>query len=78
MYICVYTHFFSCCYLSPQSGLIQRFQSTLVVAEHNNDTLTPITLSAVTAASKLGGDVSCLVAGTNCAKVHGYCHPVII
>ncbi|XP_012726940.2 electron transfer flavoprotein subunit alpha, mitochondrial [Fundulus heteroclitus] len=51
------------------TGLIQRFQSTLVVAEHNNDKLTPITLNAITAAGKLGGDVSCLVAGTNCAKV---------
>lgn len=52
-----------------QAGLLQRFQSTLVVAEHNNDKLTPITLSAITAASKLGGEVSCLVAGTNCTKV---------
>uniref|UniRef100_A0A8B9LGD3 Electron transfer flavoprotein subunit alpha n=1 Tax=Astyanax mexicanus TaxID=7994 RepID=A0A8B9LGD3_ASTMX len=51
------------------SGLIQRFQSTLVVAEHNNGTLTPITLNAITAASKLGSDVSCLVAGTECTKV---------
>lgn len=56
-------------YLRQLSGLIQRFQSTLVVAEHNNDTLTPITLNAITAANKLGSDVSCLVAGTNCAKV---------
>uniref|UniRef100_A0AAZ3RWS2 Electron transfer flavoprotein subunit alpha n=1 Tax=Oncorhynchus tshawytscha TaxID=74940 RepID=A0AAZ3RWS2_ONCTS len=46
-----------------------RFQSTLVVAEHNNDKLTPIMLSAITAAKKLGGDVSCLVAGTDCATV---------
>uniref|UniRef100_A0A674EMP8 Electron transfer flavoprotein subunit alpha n=1 Tax=Salmo trutta TaxID=8032 RepID=A0A674EMP8_SALTR len=54
------------------SGLLQRFQSTLVVAEHNNDKLTPITLSAITAAKKLG-DVSCLVAGTDCkvSKVLG-------
>lgn len=56
-------------YLRQLSGLIQRFQSTLVVAEHNNDTLTPITLNAITAANKLGSEVSCLVAGTNCAKV---------
>ncbi|KAF5907487.1 electron transfer flavoprotein subunit alpha, mitochondrial, partial [Clarias magur] len=55
--------------LRTLSGVIQRFQSTLVVAEHNNETLTPITLNAITAASKLGGEVSCLVAGTNCAKV---------
>lgn len=66
--------FISCCGLPNtvflfQSGLIQRFQSTLVVAEHNNDTLTPITLNAISAANKLGSDVSCLVAGTNCAKV---------
>lgn len=40
-----------------------------MVAEHNNDKLTPITLSAITAASKLGGEVSCLVAGTSCKKV---------
>ncbi|XP_023666931.1 electron transfer flavoprotein subunit alpha, mitochondrial [Paramormyrops kingsleyae] len=51
------------------SGLIRRFQSTLVVAEHDNDKLTPITLNAITAAKKLGGEVTCLVAGTNCAKV---------
>uniref|UniRef100_A0AAQ4QGZ8 Electron transfer flavoprotein subunit alpha n=1 Tax=Gasterosteus aculeatus aculeatus TaxID=481459 RepID=A0AAQ4QGZ8_GASAC len=48
---------------------VHKFQSTLVVAEHNNEKLTPITLNAITAASKLGGDVSCLVAGTNCAQV---------
>lgn len=41
----------------------------MVVAEHNNDKLTPITLNAITAAKKLGGDVSCLVAGTDCTKV---------
>lgn len=52
-----------------QAGVLQRFQSTLVVAEHSNDKLTPITLSAITAARKLGGEVSCLVAGTNCTKV---------
>uniref|UniRef100_A0A8C8JHI0 Electron transfer flavoprotein subunit alpha n=1 Tax=Oncorhynchus tshawytscha TaxID=74940 RepID=A0A8C8JHI0_ONCTS len=49
--------------------ILPRFQSTLVVAEHNNDKLTPIMLSAITAAKKLGGDVSCLVAGTDCATV---------
>ena len=46
-----------------------RSASTLVVAEHDNDTVGPITLSAITAASKLGGDVSALVAGTSCGKV---------
>lgn len=56
-----------------QSGLIRRLQSTLVVAEHDNDKLTAITLNAITAAKKLGGEVTCLVAGTNCAKV-GACN----
>ncbi|XP_057692525.1 electron transfer flavoprotein subunit alpha, mitochondrial [Corythoichthys intestinalis] len=51
------------------AGVLQRFQSTLVVAEHNNEKLTPITLNAISAANKLGGEVACLVAGTNCAKV---------
>ncbi|MBN3314131.1 ETFA protein, partial [Atractosteus spatula] len=51
------------------ASLLQRFQSTLVVAEHNNEKLTPITLNAITAASKLGGEVSCLVAGASCTKV---------
>ncbi|XP_067667143.1 electron transfer flavoprotein subunit alpha, mitochondrial-like [Haliotis asinina] len=47
----------------------KRFNSTLVVVEHNNEKLTPITLNTITAASKLGGEVSCLVAGSQCAKV---------
>uniref|UniRef100_H2Z3L5 Electron transfer flavoprotein subunit alpha n=1 Tax=Ciona savignyi TaxID=51511 RepID=H2Z3L5_CIOSA len=45
-----------------------RLQSTLVVAEQTDDVLTPITLNAVTAACKIGGDVSCLVPGTSCSK----------
>lgn len=47
----------------------RRFQSTLVVVEHDNKALTPITLNALTAAKQLGGEVSCLVAGHNCAAV---------
>uniref|UniRef100_A0A8C5MKH2 Electron transfer flavoprotein subunit alpha n=1 Tax=Leptobrachium leishanense TaxID=445787 RepID=A0A8C5MKH2_9ANUR len=50
------------------SGL-RRLLSTLVIAEHDTQQVTPITLSAITAAKQLGGDVSCLVAGTNCTKV---------
>ncbi|KAJ7388966.1 hypothetical protein OS493_034604 [Desmophyllum pertusum] len=46
-----------------------RCASTLVIAEHDNKTVGPITLSAITAASKLGGDVSALVAGTSCGTV---------
>lgn len=40
-----------------------------MIAEHDNNHLTPITLNAVTAAVKLGSDVACLVAGSQCAKV---------
>lgn len=53
-----------------QSG-VRRLQSTLVIVEHDNLNVTPISLSAITAAKKLGGDVSCLVAGSNCASVVG-------
>lgn len=49
----------------------RRFNSTLVIAEHNNEALTPITQNAVTAASKIGGDVTVLVAGTNCSGASG-------
>ncbi|XP_023025825.1 electron transfer flavoprotein subunit alpha wal isoform X1 [Leptinotarsa decemlineata] len=44
----------------------KRFQSTLVIAEHNNEVLSPITQNAITAAEKLGGEVSVLVAGPKC------------
>lgn len=40
--------------------------STLILAEHDNDTLKAATLSAVTAATQLGGDVAVLIAGANC------------
>ena len=46
-----------------------RDASTLVLVEHTNDEVTPITLNAVTAAKQLGGDVTALVAGHNCASV---------
>ncbi|XP_054278699.1 electron transfer flavoprotein subunit alpha, mitochondrial-like [Macrosteles quadrilineatus] len=57
------------------SGLLQsvkvssRFQSTLIIAEHNNEKLAPITRHAVTAATALGGETSVLVAGTKCSQV---------
>merc|ERR1711997_1202780 len=44
-----------------------RNQSTLIVAEHNGDNLLQTTRHAVTAAKQLGGDISCLVAGSKCA-----------
>ena len=40
--------------------------SVLVLAEHDNDSVRPATLSAVTAASELDSDVHVLVAGHNC------------
>lgn len=41
--------------------------SVLLIAEHDNSSLKPATLNAVTAAKKLG-DVDILVAGQNCAS----------
>ncbi len=40
--------------------------SVLVVAEHDNQTLKPATLSTITAARCLGGDINVLVAGSGC------------
>ncbi|KAE9419704.1 hypothetical protein Angca_005810, partial [Angiostrongylus cantonensis] len=52
-----------------QFSRCSRFGSTLVIAEHNDTTLTPITLNAITAAGKLGDDVAVLVTGANARKV---------
>src|SRR3546814_2305704 len=41
--------------------------STLIVAEHDNTTLKPATLNAVTAAGQLPGETHILVAGSGCA-----------
>ena len=49
--------------------LESRNASTLVVAEHNGEKLTPITLNAVTAAARVGGEVAALIAGENCGPV---------
>ncbi len=40
--------------------------STLLIAEHSNDALSPATGKALTAAQGLGGDIHVLVAGSNC------------
>ncbi|MCG7400318.1 electron transfer flavoprotein subunit alpha/FixB family protein [Caballeronia zhejiangensis] len=42
--------------------------SILVIAEHDNESIRPATLNAVTAALACGGDVHVLVAGANCAE----------
>ncbi|KAG9460572.1 hypothetical protein GDO78_020918 [Eleutherodactylus coqui] len=54
---------------TQRGSSLRRLLSTLVIAEHDTQQVTPITLSAITAAKRLGGDVSCLVAGTDCSKV---------
>jgi electron transfer flavoprotein alpha subunit len=40
-----------------------------VIAEHNNEKLLPITQNAISAAKKLGGEISVLVVGTKCGAV---------
>ena len=41
--------------------------STLVIAEHDNSSIKPATLSVVAAAQAMGADVDILVAGADCA-----------
>tara|TARA_R110001583_G_scaffold9281_3_gene44247 strand:+ start:65196 stop:66131 length:936 start_codon:yes stop_codon:yes gene_type:complete len=43
--------------------------SILVIAEHDNTELKGATLSTIAAAKKIGGDITVLVAGENCAAV---------
>ena len=45
---------------------LAKCQSSFVLAEHDNGRLSPLTLYAITTASQLGGEVSCLVGGTSC------------
>uniref|UniRef100_A0A646QDJ4 Electron transfer flavoprotein subunit alpha n=1 Tax=Hemiscolopendra marginata TaxID=943146 RepID=A0A646QDJ4_9MYRI len=45
-----------------------RFNSSLVIVEHDNEKLIPVTLNTITAAKKIG-DVTCLVAGTKTGSV---------
>jgi len=41
-----------------------RFNSTLVIADSNEEKLLPITLNTITAAKQIGNPITCLVAGT--------------
>ncbi len=41
----------------------------LVIAEHDNAALKPAVLNAIAAATKIGGDIDILVAGSQCASV---------
>lgn len=43
--------------------------SSLVIAEHDNQELRPVTLNVVSAAQAIGAEVDILVAGSNCAGV---------
>jgi len=43
--------------------------SSLVLAEHDNASLKAATLSAITAAQKIGGDIHILIAGKGCGAV---------
>lgn len=54
---------------SKKFGSLTRYESTLVIAEHNNESLLPITSNAIAAAKKIGGDITVLVAGTKCDAV---------
>ncbi|XP_043280044.1 electron transfer flavoprotein subunit alpha, mitochondrial [Venturia canescens] len=47
-------------------GSLSRYESTLVIAEHNNESLAAITQATLTAAKKIGGEITVLVAGTKC------------
>jgi electron transfer flavoprotein alpha subunit len=56
--------------LSSPASQFYRCQSTLILAEHNNEKLNPVTLHAITAAKQLGGDINCLVVGAkNCSDI---------
>merc|ERR1711973_21472 len=50
--------------ISSPASQLYRCQSTLVVAEHNNEKLNPVTLHAIIAAKQLGGDINCMVVGS--------------
>ena len=43
--------------------------TTLVIAEHDNAELKPVTLNVVQAAAEVGGDIEILVAGADCQTV---------
>jgi electron transfer flavoprotein alpha subunit len=57
--------------LNRFNSIFKRFKSTLVIVEHNNENVTPITLNAITAAKKLSAneEITCFVIGTNCSAV---------
>ncbi|XP_042894980.1 electron transfer flavoprotein subunit alpha, mitochondrial isoform X2 [Parasteatoda tepidariorum] len=50
-------------------SILRRFKSTLVIAEHNDGKVIPITFNAITAAKQLGNEVTVLVAGAQTSSV---------
>jgi len=46
-----------------KAGFGRRLQSTLVLIEHDGQKVNPVSRHALTAAKKVGGEISCLVAG---------------
>ncbi|XP_031826703.1 electron transfer flavoprotein subunit alpha wal [Nomia melanderi] len=54
---------------SNKFGTLARYESTLVIAEHNNASVSPVTCNALSAAKKIGGDITVLIAGTKCDPV---------
>lgn len=59
-------------------SMLNRFKSTLVVVEHDNTHIAPITLNAITAASQVPKNetVTCLVVGSECGKVVESCSKI--
>jgi len=51
------------------SQILKRLNSTLVVIDHDNTALRPIALNTITAATAIGNEITCLVAGNSCGKV---------
>lgn len=49
--------------------ILKRFNSILVIAGHNNCTVTPATQSILSAAKVINDDITLLVAGTQCSSV---------
>ena len=51
--------------------VLKRLKSTLVIVEHDNQKVTPVTLNAIAAAKKIpkNESITCIVAGTNCGKI---------
>lgn len=58
--------------------LFNRLKSTLVVVEHDNKQITPITLNAIKAASQIpkNESITCLVIGSDCAEVAASCSKI--